>query len=165
MGQTVPGFGASTLGGVGRSIYDVKNLNDSGAGSLCDAVSQGNQTIVFDMSGEIKPSKDIRVSGSFITSDGTKVPSGVTLKYGTLWHHGSHGAHDVIIRGIRSREEKVWDTCSNTDAGIGIGTSAYNVVLDRIAIRLRPQARRDTFCTRTGRPRRCLNAHSAQTGR
>jgi len=135
MGQTAQGFGASTPGGSGKPTYHVKNLNDSGAGSLRDAVSQGNRSIVFDVGGEIKLSKDIWVSGSFITIDGTTAPSpGITLKYGALLIHGNHGAHDVIVRGIRSREAKGCDTCANTGAGIGIGTSAYNVLIDRVSV-------------------------------
>jgi hypothetical protein len=135
MAQTVQGFGASTPGGSGKPVYRVKNLNDSGAGSLRDAVSQGNRYIVFDVGGEIKLSKDVWVSGAFITIDGTQAPSpGITLKYAALLIHGSHGAHDVIVRGLRSRESKGCDTCTNTGAGIGIGTGAYNVVIDRVSV-------------------------------
>jgi hypothetical protein len=116
-------------------VYRVKNLSDSGAGSLRDAVSKGNRNVVFDVAGEIKLSQDIWVKGAFITIDGTTAPSpGITLKYGALLIHGNSGAHDVIVRGIRSRESKGCDTCATTRAGIGIGTGAYNVVIDRVSV-------------------------------
>jgi pectate lyase len=135
MAQTVQGFGASTPGGSGKPVYRVKNLNDSGAGSLRDAVSQGNRYIVFDVGGEIKLSKDVWVNGAFLTIDGTSAPApGITLKYGALLIHGSSGAHDIIVRGIRSRQSKGCDTCATTGAGIGLRRAAYNVVLDHVSV-------------------------------
>jgi pectate lyase len=85
--------------------------------------------------GEIKLSNDIWVKGSFITIDGTTAPSpGITLKDRALLIHGHVGAHDVIVRGIRSRESQGCDSCTSTGAGIGIGNGAYNVVIDRVSV-------------------------------
>ena len=45
------GFGAAAVGGRAGTIYVVTNLNDSGAGSLRDAVSTEGRIIVFAMGG------------------------------------------------------------------------------------------------------------------
>ena len=129
------GFGASTAGGTDRSVYRVTTLQDGGPGSLRDALSQGDRYIVFDVAGEIALTSDLWVRGAFTTIDGTTAPApGITLKNRALLIHGSKGAHDVIVRGIRSRNASGCDSCASTGVGIGIGTDAYNVVLDRVSI-------------------------------
>ena len=129
------GFGASTHGGEGQSLYRVTTLKESGAGSLREAVSQGSRTVVFEVAGEINLTTDIWVKGAFITIDGSTAPDpGITLKYGALLIHGSQGAHDVIVRNLRSREARSCGDCSTTGAGLSISTGAYNVVIDRVSV-------------------------------
>lgn len=121
------GFGATTPGGSGQTIVHVTNLNDSGPGSLRDAVSRGNRTVVFDVAGEIVLSNYVYVTGAFITVDGSSAPPpGITLKNRGLIIRGSKGAHDVIVRGIRVRSSPI--------DGIQIAYGAYNVVVDHVSI-------------------------------
>jgi pectate lyase len=120
------GFGAATPGGSGRPVYRVINLHDSGRGSLRDAVSQGNRTVIFDVGGEIFLSSEITVRIAFLTIDGSTVPTpGITLKNHGLIIRGS-GGHDVIVRHIRIRNA--------SQDGIWITDAAYNVVIDHVSV-------------------------------
>lgn len=47
------GFGKDATGGREGSVYDVTNLDDSGAGSFRDAVSSSNRIVVFDVGGYV----------------------------------------------------------------------------------------------------------------
>jgi hypothetical protein len=135
MAKTYQGFGASTLGGTGQPVYAVTNLNDAGPGSLRDAVSQEKRSVVFKVAGEIKLTNDIWVRGAFLTIDGTTAPSpGITLKNHGLLIRGHHGAHDIIVRGIRVRDSTGCDRCPTSGAGISISRGAYNIVLDHVSV-------------------------------
>lgn len=135
LAQTYQGFGSQTSGGSGKPVYRVTTLNDSGAGSLRDAVSQGNRYIVFDKGGEIRLSQDIWVGGANITIDGTTAPSpGITLKDHGLVISGSRGARDIILSGLRVRNSKGCDSCSTTGGGVLVTMNAYNIVIDRVSV-------------------------------
>jgi hypothetical protein len=128
------GFGAKTPGGSGKSIVRVTNLNDSGPGSFRDALSKGNRTVVFDVTGEIVLSKTVQIRGAFITVDGLTAPApGITLKDYGLSIGGNQGAHDIIVRGIRVRGAGVRPDKEQSD-GINIIKGAYNVVIDHVSI-------------------------------
>jgi len=125
------GFGTTTPGGAGKPVVHVTNLNDSGPGSLREALSAGNRTVAFDVTGEINLSTAIRVMGAFITIDGFTAPSpGITLKGAGLSLHGTRGAQDIIIRGIRIRES----IATPSHDGITIAYGAYNIVVDSVSI-------------------------------
>jgi pectate lyase len=124
--QTYQGFGAGTPGGTGGATVHVTNLNNSGPGSLREAVSQGNRTVVFDVGGEIILTDYVYVLGAFVTIDGFTAPApGITLRSRGLIIRGNRGAHDVIVRGIRVRNSAI--------DGIQIAYGAYNVVIDHVS--------------------------------
>ena len=95
------GYGAYASGGRGGTVVHVTNLNDSGAGSLADAVSKPGRIVVFDVGGVIDITKSNLTIASNITIAGQTAPGeGITLYGGRVIAAGSS---NVIIRYIRMR--------------------------------------------------------------
>jgi pectate lyase len=134
--RPLEGFGADTPGGSGGVTYDVTSLADSGPGSLRDALSQSNRLVTFSVGGTIELLTSIRISGSYVTIDGTTAPEpGITI---TAAHSGVTGAlidlkecHDIVVRNIR--------ICDAPDTSLGdnlrIWDDAYNIVVDHCSVR------------------------------
>jgi hypothetical protein len=135
-GITAEGFGAGAVGG--RQVHVVESLDDSGPGSLREAVAGEDRCIVFAVAGEIVLQDHIWIRHPFLTIDGlTAPPPGITLVgrglaiRGTLEPHPPPGfdspadAHDVIVRGLRVRD--------STEDNIQVAYGAYNVVIDRVS--------------------------------
>src|SRR5688572_4579217 len=117
------GFGRSTTGGAGQSVYRVTSLADSGAGTLRDALSQGSRCVVFDVAGTINLSSELRVKSN-TTIDGFTAPTpGITLRRRTL---GIDSVSNVIVRGLRVRD--TLDSGVSDQDGIRIYNSANVVV-------------------------------------
>ena len=94
------GFGRFATGGRGGTIYHVTNLNDSGEGSLRDAVSKPGRIIVFDVSGVIKL-KSALVFSSNLTVLGQTAPGEGIQVYGERVSFS--GANNIIVRYMRFR--------------------------------------------------------------
>jgi len=95
------GFGQFASGGAGGETVHVTTLDDSGPGSLRDAVSKPSRVVVFDVGGVIRLQSNVTVS-SDITLDGQNAPGeGVTL-YGRSVSFS--GENNVIVRYMHFRE-------------------------------------------------------------
>jgi pectate lyase len=130
------GFGATTPGGRGQPEYHVMSLEDSGPGTLRDAVSRGSRHVVFDVAGTIALQSPVDVRGAFVTIDGLTAPApGISLTNYGLTIRGKYGAHDVIVRGLRVRGPATRETNVKTSNDcISISHGAYNVLIDHVAV-------------------------------
>jgi len=112
------GWGRFATGGRTGSVYHVTNLNDSGTGSLRDAVSQPNRIVVFDVSGVIKLTSRLVFSKN-LTLAGQTAPGEGVVVYGDAVSFS--GADNAIVRHMRFRMGK--GGSSGKDAvGIANGT-------------------------------------------
>ena len=82
------------------SVYRVTNLNDSGAGSFRDAVSQSNRFVVFDVGGVVTLGS-VAVVSSNVTIAGQTAPGGIAF-YGDRLAFTS--ANNTISRYIAVRK-------------------------------------------------------------
>ncbi len=95
------GFGAHTIGGRGGEVYHVVHLNDSGAGSLRDAVSKGRRTVVFDVGGYVELKSILHVSSDITIAGQTAPGEGIGVKN---YEVSFSGSHNIICRYIRFRQ-------------------------------------------------------------
>lgn len=94
------GFGRYARGGRGGDVAHVTNLNDSGPGSLREAISQPNRTVVFEVSGVIRLESRL-VFRENQTIAGQTAPGGGVIVYGDGTSFTN--AHHAIVRYMRFR--------------------------------------------------------------
>ena len=106
------GHGRYVTGGRGGTVVHVTNLNDSGTGSLRNAVNGSNRIVVFDVAGIIELKSDLVIKSN-ITIMGQTAPSpGITVRYRTVRPNGNN----IIIRFIRFRRGEEKDVNDGADA-------------------------------------------------
>lgn len=105
------------------TVYHVTNLNDSGTGSLRDAVSKSNRIVVFDVSGVIKIKSRMIFSSNLYVAGQTAPGEGITV-YGNGVSFS--GASNIICRYLRVRMGHGGDSGKDC-AGIASGT---NMIFD-----------------------------------
>ena len=128
---TTTGAAASTS----STVYIVSNLNDSGSGSLRDAVSKDNRTIVFAVAGTINLSNVLKITGNNLTIAGQTAPGdGITI---AGWPVNIMG-DNIILRFLRFRmgdqnsEKMTSSQISGADALNG--SNKKNVLIDHCSI-------------------------------
>lgn len=132
------GHGRYVTGGRGGEIIHVTNLNDSGPGSLRQALkSTKPKTIVFDVSGYIDLRSQLNVSSNTTIAGQTAPEGGITLRYFTLYFGN---CDNVIVRFIRSRRSQVKDVNDGADAtwgrnhkGIILDHCSFSWSIDEVA--------------------------------
>ena len=126
------GFGQHATGGRNGTVYHVTNLNDSGAGSFRDAVSQSNRIVVFDVAGYI-------ALGSAVSAKSNLTIAGQTAPGGGIGFSGGEisfaSASNIILRYVRVRPGS--DTASDTDDALSL-YRAHNVIVDHSSFEFAP---------------------------
>lgn len=119
------GFGRYTTGGRGGKVVHVTNLNDSGEGSLRDAVSGNDKKIVvFDVGGVIELTRNLSIGGNTTILGQTAPGQGITLRYYTV----EYGGDNIIVRFVRFRRGQEVDVNDGADATWT--RQHHNIILD-----------------------------------
>lgn len=118
----------TTTGGRGGNVYHVTTLLDdeNTEGSLRWCLKQsGPRTIVFDISGYIDLTKDLKIPGNTTIAGQTAPGDGITLRYYTV---RGDGGDNIICRYIRFRRSQVKDVNDGADATWG--RNKRNIIFD-----------------------------------
>jgi pectate lyase len=121
------GAGQWSMGGRGGRVFTVTHLEDTGPGSLREAVeASGPRTVVFAVSGTIRLQKELIVRHPRITIAGQTAPGdGITLRD----HPFTIAADDVIVRFIRSR---LGDVTKVDGDAMGV-VAGKRIILDHVS--------------------------------
>lgn len=131
------GYGSYAKGGRGGELIIVSNLNNSGPGSLRDAVERkGPRTILFEVGGIIDLESTLTIANPFITIAGQTAPEpGLTIR----GHQLSVQTHDVVVRFIRFRpgdylkakgKDVDWGSLDAVDIGLEDSDEVHDIIFD-----------------------------------
>ncbi len=130
------GHGRYVTGGRGGNIIHVTNLNDSGKGSLREAVKgSSKKTIVFDVAGVIALSSDLNIGDNTTILGQTAPAPGITVRYYTV----KPGNNNVIrfMRFRRGQERNVNDGADaiyqRNKTGIMLDHCSFSWSIDEVA--------------------------------
>jgi pectate lyase len=143
------GWGANCPGGRGGQVIHVTNLNNSGPGSLSEALNTpGPRIVVFDTSGVIQG--DINFNQGNVTVLGQTAPSpGITINgmLSTSWDStGEARYEDIVMRFIRCRPNRRATITEWADAmQFGHG---YRAILDHMTFSWASDETLDIFSTK-----------------
>jgi hypothetical protein len=95
------GFGITTSAGRGGAVYRVTNINASGSGSLKACIdASGPRTCIFEVSGIIRLTEDLKIRNGRLTIAGQTAPSpGIMIRGAAINIHAS----DILIQHMRIR--------------------------------------------------------------
>lgn len=94
------GFGRYATGGRGGAVYHVSTLQDAGPGSLREAVSQPNRTVVFEVGGVIRLRSPLVVAANLYLAGQTAPGDGIVV-YGDAVSFTD--ANNTVVRYLRFR--------------------------------------------------------------
>ena len=126
------GFGVKTAGGRGGALYRVTNLNDSGPGSLRDALqATGARIVIFEISGSIRLSSPLYITHPYLTIAGQTAPApGITITHHPLFVD----THDVVLQHFRMRLGDTYYSGEHASLTMYLRQNLYNVVLDHLSL-------------------------------
>ncbi len=130
------GHGRYTDGGRGGKVIHVTNLNDSGTGSLREAVKgKSKKIIVFDVGGVIPLKSNLTIGPNTTIAGQTAPEPGITLRYYTV-----QPSENNVIRFIRIRRGEEKDINDGADAiwqryktGILLDHCSFSWSIDEVA--------------------------------